>query len=72
MNERSRLHAVRDALGPDALIPYGDFLKANSLSYELGARMRDEGLLKVLRVGTKLMVRAGHASEFVRNLPVDK
>lgn len=63
--------AVRAALGPDALIPYGDFLKANHLSYELGQKLRDAGQLKVLRVGGKLMVRKGHAAEFVRNLPLD-
>lgn len=63
--------AVRAALGPDALIPYGDFLKANSISYELGQKLRDSGQLKVLRVGGKLMVRKGAAAEFVRNLPLD-
>lgn len=71
LSEVERLHAVRSTLGPDALIPYGDFLKANHISYDLGSRLRDEGRLKVLRVGGKLMVRKGHASEFVRNLPLD-
>jgi hypothetical protein len=67
----ANVEAVRTALGPDALIPYGDFLKANHLSYELGQRLRDEGRLKVLQVGGKMMVRRGHAAEFVRNLPLN-
>lgn len=63
--------SIRAALGPDALIPYGEFLKANHLSYELGQRLRDSGQLKVLRAGSKLVVRKGHAAEFARNLPLD-
>jgi hypothetical protein len=63
---------TRDALGPDALLPYGEFLKANGLSYELGDRLRREGTLKVLRAGGKLVVRAGHAAEFARALPLAK
>lgn len=70
LSETVRVSAVRSALGPDALIPYGDFLKANSISYDLGKRLRNEGRLKVLEVGGKLMVRKGHVSEFVRQLPL--
>ena len=62
--------STRAALGPDQLIPYGAFLKANGLSYELGQRLRNEGRLKVLQAGGKLVVRRGHAEEFVRKLPL--
>lgn len=67
---------VRQALGPNALIPYAAFLKANGISYDTAARLRQEGRLKVVAVGAdgsknpKLYVRAGHAEEFVRRLPL--
>lgn len=70
--EREGVAATRASLGPDVLIPYGDFLRANDFSYELGKRFQKEGRLKVLKAGGKLVVRRGHAEEFVRKLPLAK
>lgn len=60
------------ALGSEVLIPYGTYLKANGISYDLGQRLREEGKLKVLKAGGKLVVRLGHAKEFVRKLPLER
>lgn len=70
VDEQENVARARAQLGRDALIPYGDFLKANHISYDLGQRLRAEGKLKVLMAGGKLMVSKAHAEEFVRKLPL--
>lgn len=61
---------VRAQIGPHALVPYGEFIAAMGLSYDLAARLRRDGTLRAVRVGAKLFVRAGHAEEVARALPV--
>ncbi len=61
---------LRAQIAPHALVPYGEFIAALGLSYDLAARLRREGTLRAVSVGSKLFCRAGHAEEVARALPV--
>ena len=71
-SEAARQAALADAIGPNRMIRYGDFLREMGLSYDQGAAERRAGRLKAVEVGGVLMVRAGHAEEFARSLPLKK
>jgi hypothetical protein len=70
--EKEQTSQIKEALGSDTLIDYTTWRKANNISHELGMKLRREGKLKVLQVGGKLMIRLGHARDFVRKLPLAK
>lgn len=56
---------------PDDVLLHIHIAKARAAARSRTRRAHPERRLKVLRVGGKLVVRKGHAAEFIRNLPLD-